>query len=222
MITATFLDEISHDIPSANWGRDEWKRDFGAMRDAGIDTVVLIRAGHRDRATFDSRVLRSRHRHLIVQDDLVRWFLDLAAEHGMGFWFGTYDSGEHWMNGDPATEARINRDFWWDELTGPGCPAFEAVRRSNALDHAGGLVDREVVEAGQPGPVSSSHRRRGRRRSRRRGSHAGGGTSRGGRGSRRSRTRRRSPCRCRGCPRSSSARTPARRRRGPRGSDSRR
>ncbi|MBK8979436.1 MAG: DUF4434 domain-containing protein [Planctomycetes bacterium] len=111
MITATFLDEISHDIPSANWGRAEWARDFAAMRDAGIDTVVLIRAGYRDRATFDSRVLRARHPHLLVQDDLVRWFLDLAAEHGMGFWFGTYDSGEHWMQGDPESEARINRAF---------------------------------------------------------------------------------------------------------------
>ena len=61
MITGTFLDEISHDIPSANWGRDEWAHDFAQMRADGIDTVILIRAGYKDRATFDSKTLRSLH-----------------------------------------------------------------------------------------------------------------------------------------------------------------
>ena len=111
MITGTFLDEISHDIPSANWGREEWARDFQAMADDGIDTVILIRAGYRDRCAYPSKVLEQRHGYLIVQDDLVQWFLDLAKEHGMGFWFGTYDSGDHWMNGEHAAEVAVNRDF---------------------------------------------------------------------------------------------------------------
>ena len=29
-ITGTFLDEITHDIPSANWGPEEWAADFDA------------------------------------------------------------------------------------------------------------------------------------------------------------------------------------------------
>ena len=33
------------DIPHQNWGVEEWDRDFRAMRDMGINTVVLIRAG---------------------------------------------------------------------------------------------------------------------------------------------------------------------------------
>ena len=44
-INATFLDEISWDIPHQNWGVEEWDQDFRAMRDMGINTVVLIRAG---------------------------------------------------------------------------------------------------------------------------------------------------------------------------------
>ena len=44
-INATFLDEISWDIPHQNWGVEEWDRDFRAMKDMGINTVVLIRAG---------------------------------------------------------------------------------------------------------------------------------------------------------------------------------
>ena len=31
-ITGTFLDEISHDIPHQNWGREEWDADFRAMK----------------------------------------------------------------------------------------------------------------------------------------------------------------------------------------------
>lgn len=44
-INATFLDEISWDIPHQNWGVEEWDKDFRAMKDMGINTVVLIRAG---------------------------------------------------------------------------------------------------------------------------------------------------------------------------------
>ena len=56
-IKGTFLDEISHDIPHQNWGEAEWDRDFGYMREAGIDTVILIRCGYRRWQTFPSRVL---------------------------------------------------------------------------------------------------------------------------------------------------------------------
>ena len=48
-ITGTFLDEITHDIPSNNWGRVEWAQDFKLMKAIGIDTVILIRAGCRTR-----------------------------------------------------------------------------------------------------------------------------------------------------------------------------
>jgi len=111
MITGTFLDEISRDNASANWGPDEWRRDFGSMKADGIDTVVLTRAGYKDRATFDSRVLRKQHRHLIVQEDLVALFLALAAENGIALWFGMYDSGEFSQQGKHQKEADINRAF---------------------------------------------------------------------------------------------------------------
>jgi len=111
VITGTFLDEISHDIPSANWGRDEWARDFATMKAVGIDTVILIRAGYRDRCAYPSKVLEQRHGYLIVQEDLVGLFLELAEQHGMTFFFGTYDSGDHWMRSDYQGEVDINLAF---------------------------------------------------------------------------------------------------------------
>ncbi|NBB75172.1 MAG: DUF4434 domain-containing protein [Bacteroidetes bacterium] len=110
-ITGTFLDEITHDIPSQNWGPAEWARDFDAMRAIGIDTVILIRAGYRDRATFDSEVL-ARHRTMQpAYGDLVDLFLREAARCGMDFYFGTYDAGTFWDDGDYRTEVAINKAF---------------------------------------------------------------------------------------------------------------
>ncbi len=106
MITGTFIDEIGYDIPSANWGPEEWTRDFAAMKADGIDTVILTRAGHKDRAAFDSSVLRKRHPHLLVENDLVGLFLSLADRNEMDLWFGTYDPGEA---GDTQAHIDVNR-----------------------------------------------------------------------------------------------------------------
>lgn len=109
MITGTFLDEIGQDLPSANWGAEEWTRDFAAMKADGIDTVILARGGLRDRAVFDSPVLRKRHPHLIVENDLAGLFLSLAERNDMDLWFGTYDSGA--QGGDVQAELDIVRAF---------------------------------------------------------------------------------------------------------------
>jgi hypothetical protein len=112
LITGTFLDEITHDIPDQNWGPDEWAADFDAMRAVGIDTVVLIRAGYRRRATFESRVLRQHIPDMLpTYTDLVDLYLSEAERCGMTLFFGTYDAGTFWDSGDYATEVAINKPF---------------------------------------------------------------------------------------------------------------
>jgi hypothetical protein len=95
-ITGTFLDEITHDIPSANWGEPEWAADFDAMRAVGIDTVILIRAGYRDRLTMPSAALSAALPMRPCYVDLVDLFLTQAERTGMTFYFGLYDSGRFW------------------------------------------------------------------------------------------------------------------------------
>lgn len=87
-ITGTFLDEITWDIPSQNWGPREWRREFDTMRGAGIDTVITIRASLRDMAIFPSEVLGIRD-----VPDLAQLFLDEAARCGMRLFFPTHESG---------------------------------------------------------------------------------------------------------------------------------
>ena len=110
-ITGTFLDEITHDIPSQNWDAEDWARDFDAMQAVGIDTVILIRAGYRNRATFDSAVLSDHRDMLPAYGDLVDLFLREAGKRDMDFFFGTYDAGTFWDDGDYQTEVAINKDF---------------------------------------------------------------------------------------------------------------
>jgi len=109
-ITGTFLDEITYDIPSANWGAREWAMDFDAMKAIGIDTVILIRAGFKDRMTFESEALKKHLRMRPAYIDLVDIFLTEAERCGMDFYFGTYDSYEFWRT-DPEKEVCINMEF---------------------------------------------------------------------------------------------------------------
>jgi len=92
-ITGTFLDEISHDIPHQNWGEKEWDADFGYMKAIGIDTVIMIRCGHRKFITWpcESLMKRGCFRPSV---DLLDLFLRLAEKHGMKFFFGLYDPGK--------------------------------------------------------------------------------------------------------------------------------
>ncbi len=111
-ITGTFLDEISHDIPHQNWGAKEWEKDFEWMKAAGIDTVILIRAGYRRWQTFPSKVLTQYQNAYNPPLDLVELFLTLSEQYGMDFYFGLYDSGQYWFDtGNYAKEVEINLRF---------------------------------------------------------------------------------------------------------------
>lgn len=108
-ITGTFLDEITHDIPSQNWGPDEWSVDFDVMRQVGIDTVIIIRSGYRERAIFNSWALRKHRPMLPVRENLGELFLDLAERNRMKLFWGIYDPGDWVGNADLALA--MNRDF---------------------------------------------------------------------------------------------------------------
>ncbi|MFL9483609.1 DUF4434 domain-containing protein [Chitinophagaceae bacterium LWZ2-11] len=108
-ITGTFLDEISHDIPHQNWGKEEWRRDFEYMKAVGIDAVILIRSGYRKFITYPSAYLIKEHGCYRPPVDLVEMFLELSDELGMNFWFGLYDSGKYWDTGLMQHEIDANR-----------------------------------------------------------------------------------------------------------------
>jgi hypothetical protein len=105
-ITGTFLNEITFDIPSQNWGPTEWAADFDAMREIGIDTVVVIKGGLRKETLFPSEVIGTNTSY-----DLARLFLQEAEKRDMHLYFGTYDSWEWARNGTWKEEIDVNRRF---------------------------------------------------------------------------------------------------------------
>ncbi len=108
-IKGTFLDEISHDIPHQNWGRKEWDQDFAYMKAAGINTVILIRSGYKKWLTYPSDILINKEDAYNPPVDLVQMFLELSEKHQMDFYFGLYDSGRYWVNGDFQKELDLNK-----------------------------------------------------------------------------------------------------------------
>lgn len=108
-IKGTFLDEISHDIPHQNWGINEWDRDFAYMKQIGINTVILIRSGYGKWLTYPSKILTAREGAYNPPVDLVQMYLELSEKHGMDFYFGLYDSGRYWVNGDFQKELDLNK-----------------------------------------------------------------------------------------------------------------
>ena len=109
LITGTFIDEISHDIPHQNWGAKEWEKDFEYMKATGIDTVILIRCGYRKFITYPSGYLQNKYQCYKPPVDLVEMFLSLADKHNMNFYFGLYDSGHYWDTGDFMHEIESNK-----------------------------------------------------------------------------------------------------------------
>ncbi len=110
-ITGTFIDEVTHDIPAHNWGRAEWEREFDTFVSAGLDTVILIRAGWGERLSFPSATIARRVAVLPVYADMPELFLQLADQRNLAFYFGLYDSGYYWHRHDWGTEVALNREF---------------------------------------------------------------------------------------------------------------
>jgi hypothetical protein len=110
-ISGTFIDEVSHDIPGQNWGRQEWQNEFDTFVRTGLDTVVLIRAGYGERLSFPSKTVAKAVPVLPVYADMVELFLEAADERDLNFYFGLYDSGYYWHRYDWKTEVDINREF---------------------------------------------------------------------------------------------------------------
>jgi hypothetical protein len=108
LITGTFIDEISHDIPHQNWGALEWEKDFQHMKAIGIDTVIIIRCGYRKFLTYPSEYLINQHGCYQPPIDLVDLYLTLAEKYGIALYFGLYDSGVYWDTGNIQHEADLN------------------------------------------------------------------------------------------------------------------
>ncbi len=108
-ITATFIDEISWDIPHQNWGEKEWDRDFAAMKAAGINTVIMIRSGLARWTAWPCEYLHRNAGTAMPETDLLDIFLRLAEKYDMRFFLGLYHSRYYSSNGMWEKEIELNK-----------------------------------------------------------------------------------------------------------------
>lgn len=82
LITGTFIDEITYDIPSSNWTLEQWRKDLDYMQEIGIDTVIFIRGGFEDKSVFPSKVLGTSY-----ADDLAGFIFEETSQRNMDVFF---------------------------------------------------------------------------------------------------------------------------------------
>lgn len=120
-ITGTFIDEITYDIPSSNWGIKEWKRDLDNMQRVGIDTLIFIRGGFENKSVFPSKMLGN-----LNTFDFADFIFSEAAKRKMDVYFGMYISNIDWNGGDYSTEISKNKIFMDEVWTRYGhYPSFK-------------------------------------------------------------------------------------------------
>lgn len=127
-IRAAFLDEITADIPALNYDREAWDAEFAEMKKAEITDAVMIRCGHKKLISYPSKVLMKKCGCYEPPEDLPSMFLELAEKHGLNFWFGSYFSGNDWLeesydvNRESDLMNEVNDEFY--ERAGKYSSAF--------------------------------------------------------------------------------------------------
>ena len=107
-ITATFIDEISVDIPSANWNEKQWKKDLDYMKKVGIDTLVFIRGGLNGKCLIYSDNLPTYYKK---GEDFLGFMLKEAEKRKMKVFIGLYKKNENWSRGDYQEMTDLNKIF---------------------------------------------------------------------------------------------------------------
>ena len=82
-ITATFIDEITYDMPSSNWSPEQWVQDLDYMAEIGIDTLVFMRGGFEDKTIFPSKVFGTEYTYDLaglILEEAAKRFQELKAQ----------------------------------------------------------------------------------------------------------------------------------------------
>lgn len=101
-INATFIDEVTYDIPSQNWSFEQWAKDLDNMAEVGIDTLVIMRSVFYDKCLYPSKHFPSLKEE---GEDFIGFILDEAQKRDMKVYVGLYISNLTWNDGD-----------WWGEF----------------------------------------------------------------------------------------------------------
>ena len=107
-ISATFIDEITYDIPASNWTDEQWCKDLDNMKEVGIDTLVVMRGVFYNKAIYPSKYFPTLKK---PDEDFAGLMFNEAQKRGMNVYMGLYISNLAWNNGDTKGELEKNKLF---------------------------------------------------------------------------------------------------------------
>lgn len=105
-ITATFIDEVTYDIPASNWSDEQWAADLDNMKDVGIDTVVIMRSVFYNKCLYPSKVFPTLKEE---GEDFIGFILRETQKRDMSVYIGLYISNLTWNDGDYWGEIEQNK-----------------------------------------------------------------------------------------------------------------
>ena len=122
-IKATFIDEITYDIPSSNWSDEQWCADLDNMKEVGIDTLVIMRGVFYNKCIYPSKIFPTLKKE---NEDFAGLILNEAAKRNMKVYMGLYISNLCWNEGDALGEIKQNKLYINEVLQRYGdIPSFE-------------------------------------------------------------------------------------------------
>lgn len=107
-IKATFIDEITYDMPSLNWNKKQYQDDFDAMKEVDINTLVIMRSVFYDKCLYPSKYFNTYKKS---DEDFIKFILEEADKRDMKVYIGLYISNLTWNDGDYEFEIEQNKLF---------------------------------------------------------------------------------------------------------------
>ena len=111
-ISATFIDDVTYDIPSSNWTEEQWQKELDYMLEVGIDTVVTIRGVFYNKANYPSDIFPNLKKK---DEDFIGFLLKETEKRDMKVYLGLYISDLSWGLGDVKKEVK-NNELFIDEI----------------------------------------------------------------------------------------------------------
>ena len=105
-IKATFIDEITYDIPASNWSNEQWCCDLDNMKNVGIDTLVIMRGVFYNKCIYPSKIFPTLKKE---NEDFAGLIFNEAAKRNMKVYMGMYISNLCWNEGDALGEIKQNK-----------------------------------------------------------------------------------------------------------------
>ena len=107
-LKATYIDDLSYQMPAINWSNKQWLKEFDFMQEVGIDTIILTKGWFNGRCIYPSKVFPTLKKD---DEDFLSLILSEAESRKMKVFIGGYMTSNAWNTAGVEEEIEKNRIF---------------------------------------------------------------------------------------------------------------